>query len=213
MDQKFKKAKNRTQDSNVVQAGKTKDRPTKPTLDQLLDGRERIFVMNTSVPKGDVCSFFQKPDGSHGNIVVLKTWIPQEITAQVSHETLRASDDFRRNLNKRMIELMWPDEAIKMLDDEDAQEEAERLYTSKYSSYGTEVNIPERSALSDFHTAMDGADKVKITVKDILERNVPDTEKYHLLRAEDGLSKDDLKYIAVNAEGKAKVWANKQLET
>ena len=181
-------------------------------LDELLSAKEPIYVMNKSKPRGSVTVTIFRPNGSPAIIVVPKTWIPVCITEQCAHETIRGSDDFRRNLAKGMIQLMPKKEAQEILSSPDAQEEKKRINLSKYGSYGTDVTKPEPSPINQFADAVEELDNVKISVKEILQREVSTKEKYHLLRAEeDELTSDDYKYITVNGEGKVKEWAQNHL--
>ena len=162
----------------------------------------------SSNPKGEVTVTVFRPDGHPYLIVVPKTWIPICITDQVSHDTVNNSDDFRRNLNNGMLELLSVEEAKKRLSDPDAMEESNRLNMSKYA--GAEDPKP---TIEEFSKALDDASQINLNVMEVMGRDVSITEKYHLLRAEEeNLNEEDFKYIVLNGEGKLKEWAESKVK-
>ena len=180
-------------------------------LYQLLDEKKPIYVYNSSNnPRGIVTVIVFRPNGSPFVIPIKKTWIPICMTDYCTHEALRNSDDFRKNLTQGLIQLVDQEEAEKILSEEDAQEELIRLNLSQYGSYD---GTPPKSNLQVFSDQASQVDQVKITVKEILLRDVSLSEKYHLLRSsEDSLNADDYKYIVANSSGKVLEWAQKHLE-
>jgi hypothetical protein len=184
---------------------------TTPNLDELIKKAAPIYVLNRSNPRGNVTVTVFRPDGSPYLITVPKTWIPICVTDQVSHETIRVSDDFRRNVQIGMLQLLPVAEAKQKLQDKDAQEELERLNMSKYSSYEGDL---KEDTVKEFSDTLDQSDNVNLTVKEIMNRDITSTEKYHILRSdEDTLNPDDFKYIVLNGDGKVKNWAESKLST
>lgn len=184
---------------------------TTVTLDSLLQANQPIYVMNrSSNPRGNVTITCFRPDGNPFLITIPKTWVPICVTDQVSPETVKNSDDFRRQLQNGMLQLLSLDEAKERLSDPDAEEELTRLNVSKYSSF--EGDLKAIDTVDDFSQSVETVDTINLQVREILGREISDTEKYHLLRAEEDLLKnDDFKYIALHAEGKAKEWAEAKL--
>jgi hypothetical protein len=171
-----------------------------------------IYVMNRSNPRGDVTVTVFRPDGAPYLITVPRTWIPICVTDQVSRPTIQSSDDFRRNIQNGMLELLSVEEAKDKLKDPDAVEEIGRLNMSKYSSYDSDLK--EADTIRDFSNSLETADDVSLTVKEILQRDISATDMYHLLRAdEDLLKENDFKYITLHGKGKVKDWAQTKLES
>lgn len=184
----------------------------RPNLDELLRKNSPIYVMNKSNPRGDVTVTVFRPDGAPYLITVPRTWIPVCITDQVSRSTIQNSDDFRRNIQNGMLELLSVDEAKEKLKDPDAAEELGRLNMSKYSN--PDGNLKEADAIEDFSQSLQTADDVNLTVKEILQRDISATDMYHLLRAdEDLLKENDFKYITLHGKGKVQEWAQGKLES
>lgn len=142
--------------------------------------------------------------------MVPKTWVPICITDQVSHDTIKGSDDFRLNLQKGLIELLSGERARELLSDPDADEELARLNISKYSSFEGDM---KKETVSAFAEKLEVSDNVAIVVKDILNREVSVTDKFHMLRGEEeNLKVDDYRYIALHGEGKVKEWAQGKIQ-
>jgi hypothetical protein len=181
-----------------------------PNLDDLLKRKDPIYVMNRSNnPRGNVTITMFRPDGHPFLVVVPKTWIPICVTDQVSHDAINNSSDFRRNLSNGMLKLLSVEDAMTQLKDPDSKAELTRLNVSKYSSYDTDISsLKKQDTVEDFSKSLETVDTINLTVREILSRDIPTTEKYHLIRAdEEILTPDDLKYIILHGDGKLKEWA------
>lgn len=89
-----------------------------------------VYVVNTS-PKGrrgDILFSCPKLNGSGQDIVkIVKTWIPQDLTNQVTKQQLLGSSEFRKSVQKRILRIASPEYAELILSQNDAQEEQERI--------------------------------------------------------------------------------------
>lgn len=96
-----------------------------------------VFVENASprTHRGDI--LFSTPK-IHGNGVdpvrVVKTWIPQDLTEQVTREQLLSSSEFRQTVSKGLINLLSAEYARNVLSQPDAQEEARRVSNLRSAS-------------------------------------------------------------------------------
>jgi hypothetical protein len=101
-----------------------------------------------------------------------------------------------------------------VINSDEGKEEVERLYVSRFADWGK--SAPEEVSLDNiqgFTEQLEQEELVNIKIKDILARDVNNTEKVHLLKAEaEEFDKTDLEYIVANAEGKPKKWASQMLE-
>lgn len=188
------------------------------TLDQAIRSG-RVYVLNKSKPKGDILITFVEP-GTGKNFVatIPKTWIPVAISDSVPLSVLDSSIDFRSYLKSRMLALIPREEAEKLLDSDDAKEELERIYTSKYTEDSKKKKKHVEDDDSDKDDDVDIQDFIQgenLLVKDILERNQSSKASVTLneLRSiEEELTQSDYEYIVKKTEGKIRSWAEKQLK-
>jgi hypothetical protein len=186
-------------------------------LAEMIDTGAPIYVLNKSRPKGDISVTTFRPDGTPQLIIIPKTWVPICVTDQVPHEDLKRSTDFKKNIQGRLVQLVSADYAKGILGTEEGIEETQRLYVSKFADWkesaGDEAPDMSLDNIQGFAEQLQQEEDVNIKVKDILSRDISNTEKVHLLRAEaEELQKIDLEYIVANAEGKPKTWAEEMLE-
>ena len=189
------------------------------TLDQAIQ-IGRVYVLNKSKPKGDILITFVEP-GTGKNFVatIPKTWIPIAISDNVPLSVLDSSIDFRSYLKSRMLTLIPRQEAEKLLESNDAKDELERIYTSKYTE---DAKKKQKKHIEDDKRSEDDEvdiqDFIKtenLLVKDILERNQTNKASVTLneLRSiEEELTQNDLEYVVKKAEGKVRSWAEKALK-
>lgn len=89
-----------------------------------------VYVINTSPrgSRGDVLFSAPKKNGNGSDVVrITKTWIPQDLTDQVTKAQLLESSEFRKTVRKGLIKLVTADYAELILTQSDAQEEAQRI--------------------------------------------------------------------------------------
>lgn len=70
-------------------------------------------------------------DGREMAVEIADTWIPIQLTAQASKDSLLNSESFRRAINRGLIELIPVDQAEEILEGEDAKEEIAALNAPK----------------------------------------------------------------------------------
>lgn len=111
----------------VVRGNDTKE----ITLQQLeRNPGNSVFVLNSSprTHRGEIIFSVPRPNGVGEDIVrVPKTWVPVDLTDQVEKKNLLESTRFRQNISKKLLTLVHPDYAEKVLNSESAQVERERL--------------------------------------------------------------------------------------
>lgn len=91
---------------------------------------KRVFVLNKtqSHEKGIIVMAFPKPNGQGTDTALIpNTFIPVELTAQVSKTQIIASNDFRRALASGRMQLIHEDDATVMLKSESAQRELRKI--------------------------------------------------------------------------------------
>lgn len=184
-------------------------------LDELLRDGKKVFVKNTSRPMGQIVLTFVTSAGKAEPRPIPRTWIPICLTDSLSPEIIRTSNDLRLFLQKGIIELIDPEEALQILSTTDAQEEAKRLHTSAFSSsasatqkilkmeaqqtYSPSINNP--MAPVDTVVADPVNNRVKSTLlrveaKDMTERDA--VAEFRVMKGE--LTNHDLTYIISQSE-------------
>jgi len=98
------------------------EKPRRLTVDFLLDNNLPIWVYNKSNQlgmKGIVVINFTDAKGRGDRKVIPKTHLPICITEDIPPDMVRNSPDFRRYIGKQVLELVWPEDAEKMITPED----------------------------------------------------------------------------------------------
>jgi len=93
-----------------------------------------VFAINNTkgATRGQIVIAVPRSNGVGMDAVIIPaTWIPIELTIQVSKKQLMESADFRRAFARGMIKLVDSDSAIKVMETDDAREEVERLVNSQ----------------------------------------------------------------------------------
>ena len=106
-------------------------------LDDLLDNGKKVFVRNTTRPMGHIVLTFITNNGKSIPRNIPRTWIPICLTDSLAPDVIRQSNDLRLFLQKGVIALIDPDEALKELEKADSQEELKRLNISDFSATAT----------------------------------------------------------------------------
>lgn len=90
-------------------------RPTKPSLDWLLDNGMPVYVLNRTIPRGIVVITFSDQKGRGAKFELPKTHLPVPISDAIPTDMLRTSVDFRNFVTKGVIEILWPETAREQL--------------------------------------------------------------------------------------------------
>lgn len=111
------------------------------TLRQV-EGQEKggIFILNRTqgIEKGRIVFQVPKANGIGSDaVVILKTFIPVDLTEQVSRKQLLESSEFRKAVNSRRLELIDQDEYDRLMKEEGAQDELNRLYNDAQAYMNT----------------------------------------------------------------------------
>jgi hypothetical protein len=103
-------------------------------LDLLLSEKKKIYVKNTSRPMGHIVLTFVTAHGKSVARNIPRTWIPICLTDTLSPEIIGQSNELRQFLNKGILSLLKPEDALKELGKDDAIEEFDRLNVSEFSN-------------------------------------------------------------------------------
>lgn len=101
-----------------------------------VENQERggVFILNKSsgIERGRIVFPVPKANGIGSDAVVIPpTFIPLDLTEQVSRKQLLESSEFRRAVNSRRIELIDAAEYERLMREQGAQEERDRLYNKE----------------------------------------------------------------------------------
>lgn len=179
--------------------------------DAIAEGR--VYALNKSKPKGDILITFVQPSSGKSFVATIpKTWIPIDVTDKVPLQVIEESVDFRSYLRSKMLKLVPRKEAEKILNSPDADEEYERINTSKYTEDKRELSEEQRKADD---TVKDYIKEENLLVQDILIRNEKSKASVTLneLKAiQEDLGAEDLVYVIQHTEGKIRAWAERTLK-
>lgn len=96
-----------------------------------------IWAVNTAPDSileqtGEILLTIQKLNGSGNDpLRIPQTWLPQDLTAQVPRKQLLSSAEFRRAVQSQLIGLITEDNARKLLSQDGAKEENQKLLARK----------------------------------------------------------------------------------
>lgn len=190
-------------------------------LDQLLDDRQSIYVMNESGKaygtKGVVhISFVDTASGKTKPFTIPSTWLPICITDAIPSSILRHSMDLRNYLGKGFLRIVNPVEAEKILNSPEAKDELTRLMNIDKSFRNLNINMAneqETTVLSPDSQArlqqgldpITSEDRVNPRVRDILLRTETNDLTARMAVAElrslaSDLRVEDASYILANAK-------------
>lgn len=83
---------------------------------------------NVNSQPGDIVIGVPKLNGARADTLFLpSTWLPINLTDQMSRAQMLASSEFRKAVNSGLVELISEEDAKRMLNDDGATEEKERL--------------------------------------------------------------------------------------
>lgn len=201
--------------------------PTHLTLDWLLQNSMPVFVRNTTRPRGQVSVNFTTPVGHLKTVKVPRTHLPIELSAQLSPDTLAMSDDFRAFLVKGALELVRPDEAIKVLQHPDNAYEIQRLNLSQFSAKQAFVSDKVKEMEGTVGRRVDADDptlqalgtptalitpRIQGMVERLRSGDLNVKAAMSELRTMEGELKDmDLSYLISNTDGQIKAFSQKLL--
>ncbi len=159
-----------------------KNDEVKVDLDDLLNEGKKVFVKNTSRPMGHIVLTFVTPNGRSIPRPIPRTFIPICLTDTLSPDVIRQSSDLRLFLNKGVIQLIHPDEATKVLQSEESQEELRRLNLSDFSA--SAVATERVSRMTDQQTYIPSVNNPNAPVEGVTLDPVNNRVKATLLQVE-----------------------------
>src|ERR1700757_1022156 len=95
--------------------------------------RSHVYVLNNTVNTSKkkqvsaVAITVTLPNGGPRLVQIPDTFVPVDLSMQITKEELVKSPDFLTIVNRQMIKILPDDEAESLLDDEDAQIEQQRI--------------------------------------------------------------------------------------
>jgi hypothetical protein len=179
----------------------------KYTINQLIKAdSEFVYCLNTSIntskyKRSTNVAFDVQSGNQVRSVMVHDSWIPQDLSQQAPKEIILASPSFREAINRGHIELVRDEDAEKILSEEDAIVEMQRL-RNKYNTAVQDLNM-EPIAPRDIIVQKDTDDGISPMVKDLCVHNEEDPLEpvavYSRLRtAQNTLSKEEYMYLNKN---------------
>ena len=184
------------------------------------ENSESVFVLNTSALRpphkrpSNVTFDVAVSGGNLRSVIVQMTWIPQDLALQMPKKVILEAPGFRDCINRGLFKLVSTEEALKLLEDPDAQEENERLrFKMNNVAQIADEMTPQR--MPNEITAQAEGEKASPLMVDICQRDedsiMTPQEVYARLRnISDTLSIDDVKYLSKNLPEKSR---NTKVET
>ncbi len=112
----------------AVVRGSDKKEITVRELEMMDDNSVYVINIAPRAARGEILFSVPRPNGVGEDMVKIpKTWIPVDLTDQVEKKNLLASSRFRTNLNKKLLMLVHPDYARRVLETDRALVEKERI--------------------------------------------------------------------------------------
>lgn len=196
------------------------------SFNYFLTNRLPVWLLNNSRPKGKIVLQMTLPNGRTKPVFVDRTTLPVCVTDEVGQEMVEnGSQDLRAYINKGILALMWPSDALEMINTPEAREELARIRSSEFSANNTFVsqrvedmnnrNTPIQDTSLQAGSVL--ANEINPRVMDFVARfnsnDVQVKDAVGELRVmEDELSGKDLSYIIANIpNGKAKKFAQNLL--
>ena len=169
-----------------------------------------IWVLNSSNPKGNITITVPNGMGNQVTVIVPVTWIPVDMTTQATKQSLLASPVFRRMLALGMIAVISEDDAQKLLQDDAAQTEMQRIYAMPREMSGAPDMQPAAVATLKSEESGDVSGfALNICHTDSLD----EAQAMNAVKGNEGtLSETDMKYIVANSKfGKVKTYLAEKL--
>lgn len=160
-----------------------------------------LFVINSSNPRGNIT--FEVPDGMGGKagVIIPSTWVPFDITTQVTKEVVLANPKFRQLLAAGYVKLP-NEEYIRALSVREG-------YQSEYNRAHSSANSAQLDTdmTSEAKKAIDGDNVSGFVLNLVMSDEVTESDALNSIRLqEDSLTEDDLNYL-INNSTHAKVKA------
>ena len=201
--------------------------PPMLTFNFLTTNKLPVWIMNNTRPKGKIVLQMTLPNGKTKPVFIERTTLPACVTDEVGQEMVEnGSQDLRTYVNKGILSLVWPSDALAMVGTPEAQEEIARLRNSEFSANNTFVSqrvddMGKAASTPMTDTSLQAgsvlATDINPRVMDFVARfNSNDVQVKdavgELKVMEDELTGKDLSYVIANIpNGKAKKFAQNLL--
>lgn len=202
------------------------------TVDNLLDRKKSVYVLNNSTPNARVSLTLIDKGGRPISGEIPPTWVPIDLCALFPPDAVRDSFDIRRYISKGILKLISPKKAEELLSKEEAKEELTKIRRSKYAKIdddGNDAMASLRQANKDVINASTKADLTETNFSDDSPevsdkvRDICVQLEDELIGTNDALTKlksiahtmnrGDLKYIISQVNSKRiKTWVQERLE-
>lgn len=182
------------------------------------DEGKTVFVLNTTKGKyrGQVVIAVPRPNGiGLDGVIIPPTFIPIELTEQVSKKQLLDSSDFRKSISRGLIIPVSTKDALSFLETDDAKEEIENLYASQQlqrdamiSTHVDDIEIPELQNMEkgaegtgldvDEDGRVDGVSLAVMQSVEILKESGNEKACISSFRSQVSMTPEDYRYVMNN---------------
>jgi hypothetical protein len=159
-----------------------------------------VWAMNTSGTQGSAKGIINititEGNGRASVVRIPVTFIPIDLTTQATKSAILMSPDFRRLVAGRMVTLLSEEDALKMLDNEKAQEEMRRLLNVEHAHEVQDSQMP-----TEAQSVMAQADGAISGLALNIAHSEGDEEAMmaNLRNNRESLTQEELKYIVNNS--------------
>lgn len=164
------------------------------------DNNQRI---NDKPIKAEVSFPVKSANGQTTNVRIPSTWIPVDLSLQVTKEDLVKSPDLRRLITRGNLELMREEEALEILNKKEAKMEMERLrkmdsINITVQNFAGQLTDSERSStgLKPAEGNVDAVEVDSLVIELFTREDINDQERYaQLINVKSRLNEKDWAYV------------------
>ena len=120
-------------------------RPARPTLEYLSQNRMGMYVLNKTTPPQDIMVTITQNGSLPRPEMLPRTWIPIDLRTFAHSDVIMMNRDITNLLRKNVLKLLWPEEAQKIFDEPEAQEEMARIAQANNILSATETPVIDGS--------------------------------------------------------------------
>lgn len=182
-----------------------------------------IFVLNQTkgIERGRIVFSVPKQNGMGSDTVLIPaTFIPIDLTDQVSRKQLLESSEFRKTVNSRKIEVISEEEYEKLMKEPEAREELDRLYNQQQiymntvqsldnildrkesivdpALESTQPGVPQNQPKQEAKVENENVSPAVIQVVAFLEEEKDESAAISTLRGLGELNEEDYTYVLKN---------------
>lgn len=166
------------------------------------NNRNVVYVLNASSLRGqtgDINMTIITERDEQVNVVVPDTWIPIDLTKQVTKSDILGSPQFRSMINKEFIKILDPEYAEYELKQEDAIEENDRLLMEMNRIVSLEEMNNEK--IDNGKLKLKDSNITPFVMELMSRDDINDVSKFSRLKvSQSNLTREDCEYIRDNTE-------------